>query len=173
MCGLVLSDTDWSGLKDEGYSLRNFPSDIFVVIIRFACGLTMHIILQDEFEIGLNNMKFVANHPYRFKSIWTAFMASFMQATAALVIETVNLIQILQSNGPLSVIANFMVLAVIAELDNLFYIALRSNAVKQVLEDVINKETESMFSILFRITRTTSMQMPTKQQDPRCVLTPS
>lgn len=69
-------------------------------------------------------MKFCINHSYRFDNWKMAFIAGFLQAVSILVIETVNFIVIMTSDTFLSVVMNFMALAIISEFDNAFYAGL-------------------------------------------------
>ena len=40
--------------------------DILVILVRFACAITLHIKMLPEYHAGLNNVKLVLNHRYRF-----------------------------------------------------------------------------------------------------------
>lgn len=107
--------------------------------------------LQNEFNSGLQNMKFALNHAYRFDNPWISFLAGFLQASSIAVIEFVNLIVILTAKTYLDVVMNFMALAVIAEFDDAFFTALGTN---DELMKLIN-EPES-FEDLYTIQITTS-----------------
>jgi hypothetical protein len=48
------------------------------VIARFACGIILHMQLQNELSSGINNMKFALNHFYRFENWHLAFLAGFL-----------------------------------------------------------------------------------------------
>ena len=94
-------------------------------------------------------MKFTINHYYRFDNWKTAFLAGFLQATSILVIEFVNFIVIMTSSSFLTVVMNFMALAIISEFDNAFYAGLGDDKNKRCLE-------EPEFEDLFKITVTSS-----------------
>lgn len=83
----------------------------------------------------MNYMKFCINHYYRFDNWKMAFLAGFLQALSIVVIESVNFVVIMTSNSFLSVVMNFMALAVISEFDNAFYSGLGNDKNKQCLED--------------------------------------
>ena len=65
------------------------------------------------------------------------------------VIEIVNFIVILQAPTYLDIVMNFMALAIIAEFDNAFFMALGENSMKYIIQD-------PAFDSLYTITRTTS-----------------
>lgn len=107
--------------------------------------------LQDELRSGLDHMKFALNHDFRFFNYRIAFVSGLMQATMIFVVETVNFICIISSMDILSVVMNFMALAVISEFDDAFYAALgEDDPMKELLSAPEN------FAPLFRITKTTS-----------------
>lgn len=137
---------------DEGTGapiLSIYPNSQGLVIARFACGIILHMQLQNELCNGLRNMKFAISHHYRFDNPVVAFMAGFLQATSIFVIEIVNFIVILTSASYLDVVMNFMALAVIAEFDDKFFDALGSDSLKDLLED-------PAYDDLYMVTRTSS-----------------
>lgn len=129
--------------------LSVYPNSQGLVIARFACGIILHMQLQNELVCGLKNMKFAINHHYRFDNPQVAFMAGFLQATSIFVIELVNFIVILTSATYLDVVMNFMALAVIAEFDDKFFDALGNDVIKDVIENPAYED-------LYKITRTSS-----------------
>jgi hypothetical protein len=98
---------------------------------------------------GLNSMKLAINHHYRFENPKIAFLAGFLQASAIFAIELVNFIVILSSTTYLDVVMNFIQLAIIAEFDDRFYIAIGNDQLKKVIED-------NAYDHLYMITRTSS-----------------
>ena len=98
---------------------------------------------------GMNNMKFALNHDYRFESPGFAWLAGFMQAFSIFVIETVNFFVILESDNFLTVVMNFMALAIISEFDDAFFSDLSLEKLREVIDN-------PDFSNLYLITRTSS-----------------
>ena len=82
----------------------------------------MHILMQNEFMQGLVMMKYSVNHPWKFRSVLTAFGAGFMQTSISFIIELAN-VYILLANGltQFDIVANFIIMLIIAEFDNYFY----------------------------------------------------
>jgi hypothetical protein len=120
------------------------------VLARFFCAVILHMMLQNELNCGLRNMKFALNHHYRFDNPWIAFLSGFLQASSIFVCEIVNVIVILTSTNYLDVVMNFLALAVISEFDDAFYQALGASEKKWIIEQ--NDEYED----LYKITRTSS-----------------
>lgn len=139
----MVSDKDSNGAG-------GFPT-VPIVFARFTCGFGLHMALQHQMKAGMNHIKLVLNHPYRFQNPSEPLTLGFMQTFASISIEIVNLIVILTSNTILDVVMNFMALAVIAEFAEFFYGA-QSNT---IMNDIIDPDNE-FFNDLYVVTRTTS-----------------
>ena len=96
----------------------------------------MHILIQKEFEQGLNMMKYVTNHPWKFRNVGLAFFAGFLQLFISLIIEVSN-IYIVLANGEtqFDIISNFIIMLVIADFDNYFYAVRNTDSVNMLLND--------------------------------------
>ena len=81
----------------------------------------MHLSLVDEVTKGLQNFKFVLNHPYMFQSPTTACLTSFLQSFSVTCVEVANIEIILTSVTPTDIVYNFIALAIIAEFDDFVY----------------------------------------------------
>jgi hypothetical protein len=67
-------------INAEG-TITVYPSNIWLVISRFVCGIALHMQLSDEIKQGLAKMKFAVNHSYKFKpgrGFQVAFMSGLM-----------------------------------------------------------------------------------------------
>ena len=47
-------------------------------VTRLITQIVMHILIQKEFEQGLNMMKYAVNHPWKFRNLSLAFFAGFL-----------------------------------------------------------------------------------------------
>jgi len=119
-------------------------------MVRFICGVILHMQLQGELRAGMNTMKFSLNHPYRFSDYKIVFLTGLLQASMIFIVEIVNFIVILSSFSITGVVTDFMALAVISEFDDAFFEALGDDKNKTVIEEA------DKFEPLFKITRTTS-----------------
>ena len=94
-------------------------------------------------------MKLANNHEYRFENYRIAWLAGCMQMLMIFMVEMVNFLAILTSTNILEVVMNFMALAIIAEFDDFFYLALGNDPNKKVL-------TDTAYEDMFIIRKTTS-----------------
>jgi len=136
--------------KDKKEKAGEYPT-VPVVFARFTCGFCLHMALQHQMKAGMNHIKLVLNHPYRFQNPSEPLTLGFMQTFASISIEIVNLIVILTSNTILDVVMNFMALAVIAEFAEFFYSA-QSHT---IMNDIIDPDN-TFYNDLYVVTRTTS-----------------
>lgn len=148
LCALLIHEIT-SNKEDNGFS--DWPL-VVIVFARFTCGFALHMAMRPEMISGMNHMKLVINHPYRFQSPLESFSLGFMQATSSILIEVVNLFVILQSNTILDVVMNFMALAVIADFDNFFFAA----QTKNLMNSIIDSADDNPYRKLYIVTRTTS-----------------
>ena len=111
----------------------------------------MHILMQNEFLQGLNMMKYSVNHPWKFRSVSTAFFTGFMQLSISFIIEIAN-VYILLANGlsQFDIVSNFIIMLIIAEFDNYFH-SVRDNA-----DDIKSMITDSTYDKIFVWETTTS-----------------
>jgi hypothetical protein len=90
-------------------------------------------------------MKYSVNHPYRFNSFGMAWMCGFMQMTSSLGVELSNIGVILGANDTISIVFNFIAVAIIAEFDNYVFDSLESETFKHIIE---NRFTKLAFPII-------------------------
>ena len=63
--------------EDSDYTL--YATDQFeLYLVRFACAITLHLILYPEVRRGLVIMKYVNNHPHLFSSSRIPFIIGLM-----------------------------------------------------------------------------------------------
>lgn len=55
-----------------------YPNNQDLIIVRFACGIILHMKLQNELVCGLNSMKLALNHHFRFEYPSIAWLAGFL-----------------------------------------------------------------------------------------------
>jgi len=140
ICVLLLME---SNVNDEP-KFGQYPSSLKIVFVRFACCIALHMQLKSEYQSGMQNMKLVLNHDWRFEDfVLAAFIAGLMQTVTAVLIEVVNLVVILKNDTVIDVVMNFMALEIVANFDNIFYAALGENMIKELVQDVIDKGDES------------------------------
>lgn len=140
------------------YELRFNPAYNIVIVCqvkrpimfaRFICAIILHLSLTDEVTGGLKMMKFAINHPYKFQNFTMAYTTGFMQFLSSLGVEVSNLAVILAANDTISIVFNFIAVAIIAEFDNYVFDSMKNEVFKHIIEE---KFTEKVF----KITHTTS-----------------
>lgn len=125
-------------------------------VTRLITQIVMHILIQKEFEQGLNMMKYAVNHTWKFRNTNLAFFAGFLQLSISVIIEVSN-IYIVLANGQsqFDIIANFIIMLVIADFDNYFYAVRNIDSVNRLLSD-------DKFSSIFTWETTTSYDAKAK-----------
>ena len=111
--------------------------NVFLLMMRFICASILHLSLLDETYTSLQNMKFALNHDYMFYDFKVAYISSCFQAFIVISVELVNIALICQAFDPLTVVANFVCLTIIAEFDNFIFNSLRNESMKQLTESEI------------------------------------
>jgi hypothetical protein len=120
-----------------------------IMFARFICAIILHLSLTDEVTDGLGMMKYSCNHGYRLHSQTIAYLAGFCQFFSSIGVETANIGVILAANDTISIVFNFIAVAIIAEFDNYVFASMKSESFKKVIE-------EAFASRAFPIERTTS-----------------
>ena len=110
-----------------------YASDQWIVFSRFMCGIVLHVSLSGELNQGLNNMKYAVNHPWKFNNYKIAWFCGFMQAFNVFVVETVNFAALLTNFTIIEIIMNFLALVVIAEFDEYFFNAVKTDPLASIV----------------------------------------
>ena len=58
---LLFEETVWNSADNPDISY-GYPDSIYITLVRFFCGISMHYLLQEEIEQGLSNMRFALKH---------------------------------------------------------------------------------------------------------------
>lgn len=134
----------------------SFPNNEWDVLMKFISSIVLHLYLQPRLRQGLDVMKFVANHSYRFESPWLAFITGFMQSSSIFFNEIVCFLVLAYSTVTLDILRNFFALVIIAEFEDYLYLSLRDEPAKCLL-------TEPNFEdVCLTIARTTSERATAK-----------
>jgi len=150
VCFLLASEMFYTmNASGDGFLMEEYPANVGIVFVRFACSIVLHLDLQQELAVGLDIMKLVMNHPYRFGIAPLAYVAGLLQVVSTIIIEIVAFIVLLTSTSYIEVILNFMTLQVIAGFDEAFWSAVGPNPSKEIV-------TTEGFKDLWKICRTSS-----------------
>jgi|688.fasta_scaffold122875_1 hypothetical protein len=84
-------------------------------------------------QMGMNMMKFVANHRYRFGSPSLAFFTGMLVTTIHMMLELLTFLVLSVSTGTLDIVINFMGLVAISEFEDYTAESLNNDNYKSVL----------------------------------------
>lgn len=130
---------------------KEVPWDL--VMIRFFCVSLLHMQIQSEVGQGIAMFKYMNDHPSNFRdkfgesTLLPSFLLIVMQIGAALATEIINLYLILEADNAKDALMNFVALAVIAEVDDLYLATLRNEPLKNALADtppIIDNNTQKL-----------------------------
>ena len=110
-------------------------------------------------QMGMNMMKFVANHHYRFSSPGLSFFTGILVTIIHMMLELLTFLVLTISTDTLQIVINFMGLVTISDFED--YVA------KSVIIDYYKPILlgENFKKVCFTITRTTSRKAMTKRKD--------
>ena len=112
--------------------------------------IVMHVQVVSEFDEAIRMMKFAVNHPWKFRSFQFAFLTGLLKFSVLLIIELSNVYVVLANSSSLfDIIANFVIMLVLVEFDNFFYM-MRSS------DEITSMMIEENFSYIFCWETTTS-----------------
>ena len=130
----------------------SLPPTIAFAITRMFAGLFMQIHMSRELKEGMDKMKYVLNHTWKFDNLTQAWLAGFFQCIIIMLVTLLNYFTIIAAETVIDIVMNFLALAVIAELDDYFFIAHGKSELGKRM--VMNEDEE--FTDLFKIETTTS-----------------
>lgn len=79
-------------------------------------------------------MKYATNHPWKFRSIYPAWLVGFTQFFMVISVEAINLIVLISNETVMDIIMNFLALVIIADFDDYFAQTLFDNDIFKKLD---------------------------------------
>lgn len=107
---------------------------------RFICATILHLSLVDEVSHGLEMMKFSSNHPYKFNSFIIAWISGFLQTVSCLSVEIANIGVLCGADDTISIVFNFIALAIIAEFDNFVFASMKNETMRDLIEKPFTRQ---------------------------------
>lgn len=95
-------------------------------------------------------MKYAVNHQEKFLNYKAVFVFSLLRTITIMLVEIVNFVLIVGSINVENVVLNFVALEIIADFDDIFYESLKSDIIKQFMED--EEEYNRRFLLIERTT---------------------
>ena len=128
------------------------PDDTKLAFARFAAGMLMQTLTDEEIRNGLKMMKYTTNHWWKFKHHRVAYSVGLLQAMALTLITMVNYFVVMISGSVIDVMKDFTALLIIADFDNIFGDSFSSST--EIANEIID---EDYFDDLFKVETTTSL----------------
>lgn len=112
----------WSIVVDKNSELTEFESGSFMLyIVRFVCCIALHIMLFPEVRKGMIIMKYVNNHPEKFRTSYIPFILGLMQYFSSIFAEFLNIYMLTYQSKIEYCIIHFVALEVVVELPKIFF----------------------------------------------------
>ena len=135
----------------EGSGLQIVPALKYSVVIpRLTSSIMMHLICEPDIRDGIGLMKYVLNHPHKFRVIrkndssgidwgdrglnrrvFCAFLIGFCQASIGIVAEFLVILFLSTQTSLLDIIRKFVSMSVIVKFDDMYASSLKENAIKK------------------------------------------
>ena len=103
-------------------------------ISKWACAILVHINMQPKLAEALQRFIYIKNHPHKFESVTIALVICFMKIFVEFLVESINIAATSLMTSVPDVIMNYVALASIGELDEIYYNSIRS-PLKDELEE--------------------------------------
>ena len=120
-------------LEDFGQKWHLKSSQPTTIIMRFVCGIVMHIYVCSSLKSGLTNIKYAVNHSWKFERLNTAIFSALLQFFVHLVILIITFVVLMASNSPKEIVLNFFILVIIARFDDFFYSSFADSTLKGLI----------------------------------------
>lgn len=93
----------------------------WLYVVRFVCAVALHIMLFPEVRKGLIIMKYVNNHPEKFRTSFIPFIIGGMQYFSSIWAEFINIYMLSNQHTIEHCIIHFVALEVVVELPKIFF----------------------------------------------------
>ena len=113
---------------DTSLSEDDFP--YVNLITKFMAALILHVTMQPKVEEAIQRLIYLRSHPHKFQNINIVILISYMKLTVEFATELICLMLTSTYPNSIEVVMNYIALAVISELDEVYY-----NSIKSPLKD--------------------------------------
>lgn len=115
--------------EEDAQTETEFPFVIF--LIKYICSIVLHMTMQPKIGSAIERLYFVKKHPHKFDRITIPLVICFFKFIVELGTEFVSLALIAACADCSDVVMNYIALGVIAELDQVYYAAIKSSLKEQ------------------------------------------
>lgn len=113
---------------DTSLSEDDFP--YVNLITKFMAALILHVTMQPKVDEAIQRLIYLRSHPHKFQNINIVILISYMKLTVEFATELICLMLTSTYPNSIEVVMNYIALAVISELDEVYY-----NSIKSPLKD--------------------------------------
>lgn len=113
---------------DEVREEDTYPYITF--LSKFSCAVLIHINMQPKIEEAIQRFQYIRHHPHKFEKVLIALIICFMKIFVEFMVELINLALTALQKSAIEVVMNYVALASISELDEIYY-----NTIKSPLKD--------------------------------------
>lgn len=106
-----------------------------MLIVKFWCAYILHITTQPKVLDALERIRYIRMHPHRFERVFIPTLICFMKLIVEILTEIVCLACTANQPRSIDVVCNYVALACIADLDEVYYKTIRE-PLKEQLEDI-------------------------------------
>lgn len=137
----------------EGGGLKIVPAlKYHVVVPRLTSSIMMHLICEPDIRDGIGIMKYVLNHPQKFRAIrrpgsmvegverkdrglnrrvFSAFLLGFCQASIGIIAEVLVILFLSTQTSLLDIIRKFVSMSVIVKFDDMYAASMSEHVIKK------------------------------------------
>jgi len=118
---------------DNTEAQKERPRDPQVVLTRFLCAIFLHLTIADNLTESFRMMKFAMNHQWRFKNWVVAFFVGFSEMVVLFLVESINIVFLLQNNTIMDIIMNFIGIVIISEFGIYFFLTVKKDPIAMLI----------------------------------------
>jgi hypothetical protein len=116
-------------------NLREMDENPYLTFVtKFCCSVLIHINMQPKIAEAIQRLNYIRDHPHKFERVTIAILICFMKIFVEFSVEIINLALTALQNACHEVVMNYVALASISELDEIYYQTIRS-PLKDELEE--------------------------------------
>ena len=97
-------------------------------------------------------MKFVVNHPWKFRYVFSAFMIGFFKVLIASLVELLNIFVLCSNTEVMEILYNFIALCVVIEFNDMFAGVLQDDFCFKLLQNQEDEEFRARKGLLIQTT---------------------
>ena len=98
-----------------------------LLVTKFLFSLVLHFYMQPKIEEAMQRLFFIRDNPHRLESHHVPLLICWMKIIVLFLNQVISLVNLAQYDATFEVMANFIVLVVISDLDEVYYSSVKSS----------------------------------------------